>query len=328
MSIRSTGLTVALGLSVLVGACTGPVSLLQPSTLASAPPSQPSPSSASSPAANAAPLPTCFDNGKGSLRPQGPLPAPGNFPAASFMRTVFERGKLVVGVSQDTLLFGYLNPATNQLEGFDIDIAREISKAMFGDYNHIELKVTSVTQPIPALKGGSVDMVARTFTANCARWKDIDFSTVYYSSGQSLLVLKASPYRSMQDLSGKKVCAAAGSTSIANIQRQPSRPVAVGLPDQSDCLVALQRGDVDAVSTDEAVLLGLAAQDPGVTVVGGKFTDEPYALGISQAHSDFVRFVNAVLERMRADGTWAAIYNRWLSRFGASVTPPPAVYKD
>jgi len=244
------------------------------------------------------------------------------------MRTVSERGKLVVGVSQDTLLFGYLNPATNQLEGFDIDIAREISKAIFGDYNHIELKVTSVARRIPALKDGSVDLVARTFTANCVRWKDIDFSTVYYSSGQSLLVLKTSPYRSIQDLSGKRVCAAAGSTSIANIEKQPSRPIAVGLPDQSDCLVALQRGDVDAISTDEAILLGLAAQDPGVMVVGGKFTDEPYALGISQSHSEFVRFVNAVLERMRADGTWQAIHNKWLSKFAASATPPPAVYKD
>jgi len=244
------------------------------------------------------------------------------------MKTVFERGKLVVGVSQDTLLFGYLNPATNQLEGFDIDVAKEISRAIFGDYSHIELKVTSASQPIPALRSGSVDMVARTFTASCARWKDIDFSTVYYSSGQSLLVLKTSPYRKMQDLAGKRVCAESGSTSIANIQRQPGRLIAVGLPDQSDCLVALQRGDVEAVSTDEAVLLGLAAQDPGVMVVGGKFTEEPYAIGISQAHSDFVRFVNAVLERMRADGTWSAIYNKWLSRFGASAAPPPAVYKD
>src|SRR5215467_1806146 len=316
MPSRSTGLTMVFGLSVLMGACTGPVSLLQPATPASAPPS---PSAASSPSASAAVVPACFDNGKGSLRPQGPLPAPGNFPAASFMRSVHERGKLVVGVSQDTLLFGYLNPSTNQLEGFDIDIAREVSRAMFGDYNHIELKVTSVAQRIPALKDGSVDMVARTFTTNCARWTDIDFSTVYYSSGQSLLVLKSSPYRSMQDLSGKRVCAAAGSTSIANIQKQPSKPIAVGLPDHSDCLVALQRGEVDAVSTDEAILLGLAAQDPGVMVVGDKFTDEPYALGISQAHSEFVRFVNAVLERLRADGTWTAIYNKWLSKFGATA---------
>src|SRR5262249_22965443 len=284
-------------------------------TPASAPSSAPSPSFASSPAAITTSVPTCFDNGKGSLRPLGPLPAAGNFPPGSFMKTVFERGKLVVGVSQDTLLFGYLNPATNQLEGFDIDIAREMSKAIFGDYGHIELKVTSAAQPIAALKSGSVDMVARTFTANCARWKDINFSTIYYDSGQTVLVLKGSPYRSMQDLGGKKVCAAAGSTSIVNIANFPSKPIPVGLRDQTDCLVELQRGQIDAISTDEAVLLGLAAQDPAVQLVGPKFTDEPYGLGISQAHPEFVRFVNAVLEKMRSDGTWAAIYGKWLSRF-------------
>src|SRR5262245_52592403 len=141
MTFRLTRLPVGLGLSVLLGACSGPVSLLQPSTPASVV-SSPPPGVVSSPPTATASTPTCFDNGKGSLRPQGPLPVPGNFPGGSFMKTVFERGKLVVGVSQDTLLFGYLNPATNQLEGFDIDIAREMSKAIFGDYGHIELKVT------------------------------------------------------------------------------------------------------------------------------------------------------------------------------------------
>lgn len=327
-SIRRTMLTVVLGVSILLGACAAPVALVQPPAPAAAPSPSPSPSSSPSPAGSPAPVVTCADNGKASLRPQGPAPAPGNFPAGSFMKTIYDRGRFVVGVSQDTLLFGYLNPSSNQLEGFDIDIAREIGKALFGDYNHMELRITTVAQRIPALKDGSVDMVARTFTANCARWKDINFSTIYYDSGQSVLVLKGTPYRSMQDLGGKKVCAAAGSTSIVNIANFPSKPIPVGLRDQTDCLVALQRGQVDAVSTDEAVLLGLAAQDPAVQLVGPKFTDEPYGLGISQAHPEFVRFVNAVLEKMRSDGTWAAIHGRWLTRFAANATPPPASYKD
>jgi len=96
MPSRSTGVRLGLGLSVLLVACTGPASLLQPSTPAS-PLSSPSASLRSSPAATTTSVPTCFDNGKGSLRPQGSMPAPGNFPAGSFMKTVFERGKLVVG---------------------------------------------------------------------------------------------------------------------------------------------------------------------------------------------------------------------------------------
>ena len=98
----------------------------------------------------------------------------------------------------------------------------------------------------------------------------------------------------------------------------------------TDCLVLLQQGQVDAISTDDTILLGLAAQDPTVQVVGSKFTDEPYGIGVNQNHPEFVRFINAVLERMRQDGSWATIYNRWLGRVGGGTTPspPPAKYKD
>jgi len=320
-------LPLALAAYGLLGACSLP-SLVQPALTASAATPTASPSSAAAPAPAAPPPPSCPDNGKASLRPQGSPPAPGSFPSGTFMKTIFDRGRLVIGVSQDTWLFGYVDPSTNQLQGFDIDIAREVGKAIFGDYNHVELKVTQVVNRIPALKDGSVDLVAWAFTTNCARWQQIDFSTVYYDSGQTVMVAKNSPYHSLQDLNGKKVCAATGSTSIENLAKSTAKPIPVGVPDQSDCLVLLQRGEVDAISTDEALLLGLAAQDPAVHIVGDKFTDEPYALGISQAHPEFVRFVNAVLERMRADGTWAAIFNKWLGRYGPSASPPPASYKD
>jgi polar amino acid transport system substrate-binding protein len=322
-------LPLALGGCLLLGAC-GLPSLVQPGLTASAarPTSAAAASPPPAPAPSTAPAPTCADNGKASLRPQGSVPAPGSFPAGSFMKTIYDRGKIVIGVSKDTWLFGYVDPGTNQLQGFDIDIAREVGKALFGDYNHIELKVTQVANRIPALKDGSVDLVSWAFTANCARWQQIDFSTVYYNSGQTVMVAKNSAYHSLQDLTGKRVCAATGSTSIESLAKSSAKPIPVGVPDQSDCLVLLQRGEVDAISTDEALLLGLAAQDPTVHIVGDKFTDEPYALGISQAHPEFVRFVNAVLDRMRSDGTWAAIYNKWLGKYGASATPPPASYKD
>ena len=320
-------LPLALVVCGLLGACSLP-SLVQPTLPASAATPTSSPATAPAPASSSAPPPSCPDNGRASLRPQGSQPAPGSFAAGTFMKTIYDRGRLVIGVSQDTWLFGYVDPSTNQLQGFDIDIAREVGKAIFGDYNHIELKVTQVANRIPALKDGSVDLVAWAFTTNCARWQQIDFSTVYYDSGQTVMVAKNSPYHSLHDLTGKRVCAATGSTSIENLANSPAKPVPVGVPDQSDCLVLLQRGKVDAISTDEALLLGLAAQDPSVHIVGDRFTEEPYALGISQAHPEFVRFVNAVLDRMRADGTWAGIYNKWLGKYGPSASPPPASYRD
>jgi polar amino acid transport system substrate-binding protein len=244
------------------------------------------------------------------------------------MKTIYDRGKLVAGVSQDTLLFGYLNPFTNQLEGFDIDLVKQVARAIFGDDSHIEFRVITPAQRIPLLQNGSVDLVARTFTINCARWKQVAFSTAYYNAGQRILVPNDSPVRGLEDLGGKKVCAPAGTTSIDNLAKAPSHPVPVAVPDQTDCLVRLQQGQVDAVSIDDVVLQGLAAQDPSLKLVGPKFTTEPYGIAINPAHADFVRFVNAVLERIRADGTWKDIYTRWLGRFGPAPTPPAATYKD
>jgi len=93
----------------------------------------------------------------------------------------------------------------------------------------------------------------------------------------------------------------------------------------TDCLVLLQQGDVTAISTDDSLLAGLAAQDPYTKIVGPPLADEPYGLAISKQHPDFVRFVNAVLARLRADGQWAASYRRWVG--GRAPAPPPARYQ-
>jgi len=170
--------------------------------------------------------------------------------------------------------------------------------------------------------------VARAMTINCTRLQQVDFSTVYYDAGQRVLVLKNSPVKSLADLGGKKVCAAAGSTSIANIKAAPSHPIPVALTSAIDCLVLLQQGDVAAISTDDAILAGFVAQDPWTKIVGSKFTSEPYGLAIAKQHPDFVRFVNAVLQQMRTDGEWAADYRRWVDPAARAQAPPPAQYKD
>jgi polar amino acid transport system substrate-binding protein len=323
-------LRLTAGLALLAAACSGPgaaPTVTAATPRVSAPPASAAPAAA--PAAAAAP-PSCGD-ATASLRPAASaLPTPGSMPPSTFMKAIQDRGKLVAGVSQDELLFGYQNPISNQLEGFDIDMIKQVGRAIFGDDNHVEYRAITSAQRIPLLQDNSVDIVALTMTINCERWKQIDFSTVYYDAGQRVLASKSSGVQSMQDLSGKKVCAAAGTTSIDNIKQAPSRPVPVSVSEFTDCLVLLQQGQVDAISTDDTILLGLAAQDPTVQVVGPKFTDEPYGLGVNQSHPEFVRFVNAVLEKMRADGTWATIYNRWLGKVGGGGTPspPPPKYKD
>jgi polar amino acid transport system substrate-binding protein len=254
-----------------------------------------------------------------SLAPSGPAQVtPG-----SFMATIRARGYLIAGVDQSTYHFGFLNPLTGQIEGFDIDMINAVAKAIFGSAaGHVEYKAISDTQRIPDVTSGAVDIVAHTDTINCDRLKKVDFSSVYFDAAQRVLVLKNSTATSLASLRGQKVCATSGSDSLAVIKANKAVPVPVA--QWTDCLVLLQQGDVPAISTDDTILAGLAAQDPWTKLIGPRLTDEPYGLAISKRHPDFVRFVNAVLQQLRTDGQWAASYAHWV---GTPVpSPPPAQY--
>ena len=285
------------------------------------------------PSASAGPAPTgaaAVDvscRPRASHKPAGALPAPGRMPAGSYMAEIYKRGRLVLGTSQDTLLFSSRNPFTGKVEGFDVDMGRQIAQAIFDDPDKIQIKVIAYDKRVSSAVDGSVDLVADTMTANCARWKDVDFSSIYYEAGQKVLVAKGSKATSINDLGGKKVCSARGSTSYDNIGKVPAKPIPVARPGFGDCLVAFQQNEVDAISTDDTILVGLAAQDPYAKVVGRRFTDEPYGMAMNKQHPEFTRFVNAVLAKNRANGTWKSTYERWLGDFGPAPQPPAAEYK-
>jgi polar amino acid transport system substrate-binding protein len=267
---------------------------------------------------------------QGSLRPAGPLPPPGHMPAGSTMAAIVKRGYLRVGVDQTIDLSSYRNPLTGQLEGFDISVAQQVAQAIFGkpDGNpdeHIQFKAITSAQRIPVIQKGQVDIVVDSMTITCARQKYVDFSTDYFNAGQELLVPKDSPVTGRSDLRGKKVCADAGTTSIQQIQAMGAHPVPVAANNWTDCLVMLEQNQIAAISTDNSVLAGLAAQDPQTRLLGPTFTVEQHGIAISKNAPDLVRFVNAVLERMRTDGTWTRLYQQWfVPRLGTTVPAPPA----
>ena len=138
------------------------------------------------------------------------------------MAAIRERGKLIVGVSGDTLLFGARNPLKNEIEGFDIDMLKEVAKAIFGPdgESHITYKVITYADRLPNLEAGpdngGVDIVAHTMTINCNRWLRIAFSSKYFDAGQRVLVKKGSGFTSIDDLNARSatVCAPEGSTNI------------------------------------------------------------------------------------------------------------------
>lgn len=288
---------------------------------------QPAPSSSPT-ASGSSSAPASCSNALASYEPDGSLPKPGEMPKGTTMSKIQDRGRLVAGVSADTYLLGARDPLTGKIEGFDIDMVKAVAKAIFGDEDAYQLKVITAAQRIPALQNGDVDIVARNMTINCDRWKSIAFSTEYYRSGQKIMVRKGSKANSLSDLAGQKVCAPRGTSSMDNLVKLAPKAVAVGADSHTGCLALFQQGEVAAITGDDTVLAGLAAQDPYAVVPEQKaFTAEPYGLGIPAKNVDFVRFVNARLEQLRSNGGWTDIYNRWLKEpLGPAPNPPKAVY--
>jgi polar amino acid transport system substrate-binding protein len=255
-------------------------------------------------------------------------PSSTTVPDHSTMADIRKRGKLIAGVDQTTYLFGFRNPTSGNLEGFDIDMVNEIARSIFGaPEGRVQFRAITSGQRADVLKDHQVDIVVRTYSITCARKKDVQFSSVYYVAGQRLLVTKESKATKLADLSGKKVCAAKKSTSAAKIATDPAKLVAVSVDNWSDCLVMLQQGQVDAVSTDDTILAGMAAQDPTLQVVGDQFTQENYGIGVPKDNEDMVRFVNAVLENIRTSGVWQDSYHRWVEARLGPASPPPAQYQ-
>jgi polar amino acid transport system substrate-binding protein len=287
----------------------------------------PSPTAQPTTAGSSAPPVKCT-NALESYQPNGPLPSPGNLPSGSTMAKIRARGRLIAGVSADTYLLASRNPLNGKIEGFDIDMVKAITKAIFGDENRYELRVITAAQRIPVLRDGSVDVVARAMTINCARWTQIAFSTEYYHAGQKILVRKGSTATRIGDLNGQKVCAPIGTSSMDNLKADAPKAIPVGADSHTGCLALFQQGAVSAITGDDTVLAGLAAQDPyAVVPKQTPFTAEPYGIGINARNVDLVRFVNARLAQMRSDGEWTRIYDRWLlAPLGPAPAPPKALY--
>jgi len=311
-------LTAALAAVLLLSACGSSAYEATPLPAKATPP----PAAAATPAA-----PQACGNPLASYRPTGSLPGPGALPVGSRMAQIKQRGRLIAGVSADSLLLGSRNPVSGAIEGFDIDMLKAVSTAIFGRPDKIEFRVISSAQRIPVLQDDTVDIVARNMTITCDRWKTIAFSTEYYRAGQKVLVPLGTDLAGLGSLAGKKVCAPAASTSLEELHKF-RQVIAVPAETHTGCLVLFQQGRVDAITGDDTVLAGLAAQDPYARVIKAKaFTSEPYGLAMSQKYPDLVRFVNGVLEQMRTDGRWKAAYDRWLAAdLGPAPAPPKAVY--
>jgi polar amino acid transport system substrate-binding protein len=238
------------------------------------------------------------------------------------------RGRLIVGLDIGSNLFSFRDPITGEITGFDVDIAGEIARDIFGGPSHVEYRILSSDERVTALQQSEVDVVAKTMTITCDRRKLVNFSTVYLDANQRILVPRDSPITKAADLSGKRVCVARGTTSLHRIREIAPPPVIVSVVNWADCLVAMQQREIDAVSTDDSILAGLVEEDPYLHIVGPNMATQPYGIGINLNNTGLVRFVNGTLERIRRDGTWNTLYRKWLTVLGPAPAPPTPRYVD
>lgn len=281
----------------------------------------------------------CEDPQDQSLSPSGG----GNTPTVDAIKARKDR-RLIVGVDTNSYRWGYLDPnnPSGELEGFDIDLVHRIAQDILGDRDAVRFKAIPTSRRVEAIQKGEVDMVVRTMTINCSRIEEVAFSAPYFVTGQQVLAPKTSTITGYdKTLAGKKVCSAQGSTAYDNLEEgrkngdlPGSTDIRTTVPNQLDCLVKLQLGEVDAVVTDGALAASQAAQDPAVELKGGLFTDEYYGVAMKRGSDDLVRQVNRTLENYIGDGGWKASYEKWLhptmdqgDKESASATPPEAKYK-
>jgi len=249
-----------------------------------------------------------------------PEPAP-TFAEGSTMAALVDAGTITIGTKFDQPLFGLMGPSGTP-EGFDVEIGKIIAAQLGIAEDKIEWVESVSANREPFIQNGEVDIVIATYTINDKRKEVVSFAGPYYMAGQSILVLADNEdIETEDDLVGQPVCSVTGSTPAANLEALGAE---VLLTDTySNCLGPLRDGTVVAVSTDNVILAGLAAQNEGeFKVVGEPFTEEPYGIGLALEDTEFRDWINDVLEASYEDGSYEAAWNATAGTVLPFIEPP------
>jgi ABC-type amino acid transport substrate-binding protein len=264
----------------------------------------------------------CGDDDDDEQQAEQPAGEARQFPAGTTLGKIQRNGEITIGVKYDVPPFGFLNPQTDEVEGFDVDIGRFIAEELGVEPKFIE---AISDNRIPFLERGTVDLILSTMTINAERDQEIDFSQPYYIAQGRILVPKGSDIRGLQDLNGKSVCTALGSTYEETIrERAPDADLRL-VDTYSECLELLQNEAIDAISTDDVILTGMIIQDDSLQMVGKRLTTEPYGVGIKEGDKQLQRFVDTVLKQLEEDGRWEQTYRKWVGRHLNQQEQPPTM---
>lgn len=235
-----------------------------------------------------------------------------------------ERGGPVIGVKEDQPNLGYLDVTTDERSGFDIEIARWIAASLGFEEGDITYEPIASANREQALVNGDIDYYVGTYSITDQRKEQIDFAGPYFETGQGFLVGADSEMTEVSDVSdfnGMTVCSATGSTPIQNIKENYPEIETEEYDIYSQCVDDLLNGKVDAVTTDAAILIGYAAQNPDeLKVLDGLFTEERYGVGAPKGDTALVEHINTLFTDN--GDTWQAIFDATLGQSGIEVEQP------
>ncbi|MEN9406221.1 MAG: hypothetical protein RLZ12_505 [Bacillota bacterium] len=240
--------------------------------------------------------------------------------------SIKNEGILVVGVRTDTVPFGYKDPEDDTIKGFEIDLAHKLAEYLSTPNQPVTAKVTEVNAKtrVKLLQDGAVDLLIATMTDTKERRKEIRFSTPYFRSNQSILVLGSSNIKTPKDTSGKLVATLKGAVSGINFAKKYPLADLLYFENYPDTFTALRAKRVHAITTDRGVLLGMKAQGQNgeFRLIEGDFTEECYGIGIAKQNKELAKTVEKFLQTIWQNGTYQRLYKKWFKVEAAKNVMP------
>lgn len=238
------------------------------------------------------------------------------------MKELAEDGSITIGVKFDQPGIGFKSATADEPEGFDPEIGKILAADLGIAPEDIEWKETISDNREPFLQEGEVDLVIASYSITDERRAIVGQAGPYYVTGQQLLVRSDSDIESLEDVAGTEVCSVTGSTSLENIKAEGAKPR--GFDTYSECVDQVLDGTVDAMTTDGAILLGYAAENPDeLKVVVEPFSEERYGVGYSLDTPEMCQWIVDTLTEAQDDGAWAEAFEATLGQSGVETPEPP-----
>lgn len=248
-----------------------------------------------------------------------------SFPSDSTMAKIVERGVLRVASTRDRPLVRYLDPVTNELSGFEIDLMRELANRLFGDPSKFEIVDTEFASRIPSVQQGVVDIGIVAMFVTPERMEQVDFSDIYYAGGLTTLVPANSPIQSKADLDGRKLIVTRATAAETAAQKAFPKSELLGLDSIPLGVEALRAGRGEALVGGDDSLAGVAATQPGFRMLPDLISCAPTAAIMKKGQADWVDFVNQMLREYKQSGAWQQSWQNSYGQFisGGAPLPPP-----